>query len=482
MDYDDLTAEQRACIEWISNGEDALVCADIGTGKTVIAETVIDRIPRSRWLVLAPLLVADEVWRTEHLQWVHLSHLKVALATGAEKQRIAAVESDADIVVMNYENITWLMEQYPRPKKGQPDSLPFDGLICDELDKLKSVSSNRFKAFRERVKHFKMRIGLTGTPTPNHLTELWGQVYVIDGGETFGRSFYKWRSEYFFPTDFKQYNWEPFPNTEKTLFEKLEGLTYRLKAVGLPEVVINKPAQLELPESVREKYQELHTELILVLDDSRVVDAANQAVLGGKLQQMCAGFSYVAPEDCPACRGPIIIAEPPRAYCSKCHKHLKPDAVWHSHEKFHWLDKLLVDHQNKQVLVFYHFVEELEELQRWYPDMLSLGSKVSKTKKRAAIEAWNAGDLPYLALHPASAGHGLNLQKSGAHHIALLTLPWSGGAFQQLVGRLARRGQAAEKIYVHSAVFKDTIDEKVHATVISKVEALEKFLSGLYQG
>ncbi len=456
----DLDARQLDCIGFIGSGEDSLICADIGTGKTVIALTAADQALMEgevrRWLVLAPLLVATDTWAKEPALWEHLQHIDVAIACGDEKQRIAAIESDADVVVMNYENMQWLLDRYPRPRKGQVDTLPFDGLICDEIDKLKEVSSKRFKAFRERIKIFRKRVGMTGTLVPNKLTEVWGQTYIIDGGQSFGRSFYKWRQEYFYPTDYNQRKWAPFPNTREQIIAALSDIAYRLKAEGLP---IGKPMQphwMTLPTTVEQLYRKLETDFYLLLEDKkkrkREVDAANAAVLVGKLQQICAGFSYVD---------------------------RTKDAVWHSTERYEWLADLRSDLRGDQLLVFFHFNEERDELLRRYPDLAYLGGGVSNKRKLAHIDAWNAGELDMMALHPASAGHGLNLQKSGAHNIAFLTLPWSGGMYKQVVGRLARRGNVADEINVHTCLNRDTIDEGVFGAVTGKLSGMEDFLDDL---
>jgi len=463
LTYNDLEADQLACVEFIGTGEDTLVCADIGTGKTVISLTaalyaLVDQ-EVNRWLVLAPKLVATDTWAQEPKLWEHLKDIRIAIACGPAEQRLKAVQSDADIVVMNYENLSWLMNRYPRPLKRKgvrpPDPLPFDGLICDEIDKLKEVSSKRFKAFRERLGIFKKRIGLTGTLVPNNLLEVWGQAYIVDGGESFGRSFYKWRREYFYPTDFQQRKWAPFPLTRQSILSGLNGLAYRLKAVGLPKVVPVKPHKMRLPLSIRARYVELEKNFFLLLDDStgkqREVEAVNTAVLSGKLQQIVAGFSYVD---------------------------RSTDAVWHSKARFDWYDELYTG-LGEQLLVFYHYREELDELRRRYPELHYLGGGISDKRARETIARWNRGELTQLALHPASAGHGLNLQKSGAHHIAFLTLPWSGGMYKQVIGRLARRGQIAKQIFVHTALFSDTIDETVFGVVTGKLTGMESFLNDL---
>lgn len=460
--YADLLPEQLDAIEFIGEGEDSLLAADVGTGKTVIALTAAKYALATgkvkRWLVLAPLLVATDTWAQESYEWEHLSTKDVAIACGSEQARMDALVSDARIVVMNYENLAWLLEEFPRNRSGKAwvDLLPFDGLICDEVDKLKSVSSNRFKAIRNRIGKFNKRIGLTGTLVPNDMQELWGQVFMVDGGQSFGRSFYDWRRENFYPTDHNNYNWEPFDGAQAQMIEQISDLTYRIKAKGLPKVIELEPARLEMPSDTWDVYGELEREYFLEIRDIegkvRSIDVANAAVLTGKLQQICAGFSYVDGEK---------------------------DAVWHSKARFNWLDGLLARHPTEQMLVFYHFNEELDELQRRYPGLAHLGTGVTNGQKRKYIEQWNKGELDMLALHPASAGHGLNLQKSGAHDIAFLTLPWSGGLYKQVLGRLARRGNKAKHVMVHTCVFADTIDENVFAALSGKIKGMEGFLNDL---
>ena len=470
LNFDDLEPDQLSCIDFIDSGEDSLICADVGTGKTVIALTAAQHALKKgevkRWLVLAPLLVATDTWALEAVEWGHLSDTKVDIACGNENERLDAIGGTAPVVVMNYENLAWLMDRYPKPRKGKPENFPFDGLICDEVDKLKDVSSERFKSFRNRIGVFKKRVGLTGTLLPNKLEEVWGQVYMIDGGVTFGRSFYAWRKEFFYPTDYNQHKWAPFHNSREAILDKLKGLVFRLKAKGLPEVVMCEPFKMTLPETVRSHYLTLENDFYLKLENSLdkelEVEAVNSAVLSGKLQQICAGFSYTTDDQ-----------------SSSGYKIRK--AYWHSYGRFKWFDNMRhkICPRQQQILLFYHFNEELAELQRRLPGLKWIGKGISNKAARANIAEWNAGKLPIMALHPGSAGHGLNLQKSGAHHIAFLTLPWSGGMFKQVIGRLARRGNAAKKIYVHTALFENTIDMEVYETLTGKLSRLESFLDDI---
>jgi SNF2 family DNA or RNA helicase len=467
---DDLGADQREAIDFILEGQDSLLAADVGTGKTVISMTAGMEAIRTqrvnRWLVLGPSLVCRDTWVNEPAEWEHLRQARVVNIAGMppQKRHERIVLERSDFVCCNYENLPWLVDG------GYLDA--FDGLICDEIDKLKSVSSNRFKAFRNHVKQFGMRVGLTGTLVPNELTELWGQVYTIDGGESFGRSFYKWRREHFYPTDYQQYNWRILPGHREKLIQAIADITFRLPARGLPPVEMMPPKMLTMPEQTMATYRELEREYYMELkdeyeDEELIVDAVSEAVLGGKLQQICAGFSYTyKPGERPGKKradGSIV----------------RPVPVWHSYDRLQWLDELLTgDLRGQQVLIFFHFQEELEQLKQRYPAMAVLKDARDPT---GMLRAWNAGEIPHLALHPASAGHGLNLQKGGAHHIAFLTMPWSGGMMKQVTGRLARRGQAAEKVYVHTALFRDTIDEEVFERVTSRLNHMEDFLDELYK-
>lgn len=464
LTFDDLDDDQRACIDFGCEGEDSLICADIGTGKTVIAYTIardaLNAQTVDRWLVVAPLLVCTDAWANEHREWEHLRTpgrgmysdlLKVGIATGTEKNRRAVCEdTDLQFIVINYENLTWFLNEY-----GVPDNC---GLICDEIDKLKACGTDRFRKFRHAVPKFKRRIGLTGTIQPNDLTELWGQVFIVDGGASFGKSFYKWRDKYFYPTDFKRYNWRPLPSSREKLLEAIQDITFRLEAKGLPDIEMLIPRAVVMPDDLRDKYKKLSRHFVLELEEGDV-DAANSAVLQGKLQQLCAGFSYVAPG-------------------MTWRKEQKRFVVWHSKAKFDALEELLKELGDEQVLVFYHFQEEYDELRRRF-GIVNL--KGGGTGPNTRLSMWNEGRMQYLALHPASAGHGLNLQKSGAHHIVFLTMPWSGGLFKQSVGRLCRRRQTAPVIYIHTLVFDNTVDQEVADRVHDRMESLQDLHDDLLQ-
>lgn len=456
LNFSDFFEDQLAAINFINDGEDALLCADVGTGKTAIsltaAHNALERGDVKRWLVLAPKLVATTTWAQESDEWAHLPPEAVAIACGDEATRLRAIESDAPIVVINYENLPWLMKQFPKVAR-KPDPLPFDAIIYDEIDKMKTVSAERFKEFRNRIKVFKKRVGLTGTVLPTRLEEIWAQAYLIDGGESFGRSFYKWRKEHFYPTDYNQHSWAPFAGTREHILESMTGLVYRLKAKGLSTVNALDPALLDLPAAVRAQYKKLEKDFYIVTEKDSVT-AVNAGVLVGKLQQICAGFSYGD----------------------------KKQITRHDGDKFERvtadLNRICGD-ENEQLLLVYQFREELAQLKEIVPTLHYIGGGVTDKQAEKNVHYWNNRDINLMAIHFQSAGHGLNLQKSHAHEIEYLTLPWSGGMWRQVNGRLARRGNKSPVVNVRTNLYRDTIDQRVFEVVSERVEALDDFLDAL---
>lgn len=487
LKYADLEADQLKAIEFIVSGEDSLVCADVGTGKTVISLTAAKKLPVKRWLVLAPKLVCTETWAKEPDNWEHLNDVTIAVAVGTAEQRLKAINSYAQFTIINYENLGWLLEQFPVIREGKKkiDTLPFDGLICDEIDKLKTVSSKRFKDFRNRIGIFDYRIGLTGTLQPNDLTEIWGQVYMVDGGQTFGRSFYKWRAEHFYPIDFQQHNWRVLPGEREKIVAKLEGLAYRLEAKGLPEVFMCPPIKLPMPKDIRPLYDKLAKDFYIEFDDAdgdkRDVDAASAGILVGKLQQLSAGFTYIDPKECPICYAPPELSDKGKWFCAECEAVVPREAVWHGQDKMrtavNYIGKLT--DAGRQVMVVYHFREELDRLRKMLPGVQYLGAGATDRQAQKALDDWNAKKLKVLAIHPAAAGHGLNLQKTGAHQIVALTVPWSGGMLKQVCGRLARRGNVADTIYFQSFEYENSVDRHVLDTVGGRGESLQKLLDDI---
>jgi SNF2 family DNA or RNA helicase len=432
---DQLRSYQQRCVDFINAGEDALIYADVGTGKTAIGLTAMVDNP-FRWLVVAPEKVARLRWPAEVGLWEHTAHLQLRAAIGTPKKRLEVLnDRSAQIVTLSYENLEWFLYQAPNAFQH----FRFQGVFFDEVDKLKDPSTKRFKALRVKkgtlLAPLKKRVGATGTPTPDHLLDVWAQAYVTDLGESLGTSFDRFRKRYFFPTDFYQHNWAPFPKTQEEIYDKLAGLVERVSrddCADMPAVIDLEPRYLDLPPPLLKQYRRLERTLSFKIDHDTSIDAASAGSLSGMLQQFASGFLYT-----------------------------EFDGVHALHDlKFDDLDELVSELQGQQLLVVYHFIQEAREIQRRYPQSRRLGGGVGRQETDATIEAWNAGKLEMLVLHRQSAGHGLDLQLSQAAHIYFMTRPWSAGSVEQVVGRLARPG-GAPHVWIHTPVVRHTIDQDV---------------------
>ncbi len=484
---EDFRPQQPPAIDFLYQGDQSLLLGDVGTGKTLIAQTVLqDWIVEGicdRALALCPKRVATEVWPTEHEDWTHLDPGILAigvLAGTALKKRIKLIEDpDVKILVCNYELLPWLMEWYPEGLPG------VNVLVADEIDKLKDHKTKRFKGVpRRRDKKtkqqlppipgmntwrevFEIHIGMTGTPVPRHLLNLWAQVFVIDGGKRLGDNFYEFRQRHFMQTDWAGYKFEPLPGREAWIYEQIADICHRVtstQGVDTPNVIELPVRWLDMPRSADAKYKELERNYIIWLrqkiegreDDGEEVIAEGEAALYGKLRQICQGFAYLGDAD------------------DKVR-----DSEWLFKDKYNELDSLISELQGQQLMIVYHFKEQLAELQRRYPHLKYLGGGVSDAQARATMKEWNDGDLQLLALHPMSAGHGLNLQKSAAHHIVLLTLPETAGLYQQVIGRLARGGNLADAVYVHRILMRGTTEEERDAIVHGMITTQDELLAAM---
>jgi SNF2 family DNA or RNA helicase len=469
----DLRPKQYEGINFIIGGYASLLLADVGTGKTVMTLTALDDLifekgVIDRVLVLAPKRVATDVWEQEAREWEHLKHLSISVIAGKpEKKRKEIIANPyAQIVVLNYELLIWLMETYPKP--------PFDCLVCDEIDKLKDRTSQRFtgkklkgKIIHEGIKKyregFNTVIGLTGTPASNGLLDLWAQAFIVDGGASLGRSFNKYQREYFYPTDYTQRNWEVLPTYEEKIYNKLAPIVFRIERDdSIPPVVETPPRYVDMPSGVLKMYRKFERDLLVYIDEHKVeLESPNAATGYGRLREIASGFSYVG--------------EDPRLFARRNDKL----AVWHHYEKYKELDSLISELQGQQLMIIYHFKEQLAELRKRYPDLEYLGGGISNSDARDTINCWNSGKLKLLALHPLSAGHGLNMQKSHANHICMITLPDSAGLFEQVIGRLRRTGNDAESIFVHTILARNTVDEDRWKVVHGKIKTQHDLLDAM---
>lgn len=407
---------QEQAADFLYANDRAMVLAPVGAGKTAITLTAMRDMTRDgvvkRWLVIAPLRVANSVWMAEADKWA--PELTVLTATGMPAQRLAALRSSAQVVVTNYDNLQWLAKQ----------KLDFDGVVFDELTRLKNPSGARFKALA-KVLDCPIRWGLTGSFTSNGLEDVFGQCKIIDQ-RLLGRSKGAFQQQYFYLINREFNDWQPRPGALEAVMERIKPSTfvlepgeYKDKLPPLHTVEV----RVDLPD--RAPYEEMKKDFVTRFPDATAV-AVNAAVVTQKLSQMAAGFVYT------------------------------PEPVWFSGHKFDRLEELLAENQQANTIVFYNFIEELHELQRRFPHARTVDS----------LDDWNAGRVRLLCLHPKSAGHGLNLQHGG-HHIVWLSLPWSLELFEQANGRLHRSGQR-HAVWCYIMIANQTVDEKIWAALHDK--------------
>ncbi len=443
---------QEYALKFILNSKAAGIFLDCGLGKTVITLTAIAELMHNRFeiskaLVIAPLRVAENVWDVEAKKWDHLKHLRVAKVLGSEKKRIQALASNADIYVINRENTKWLVDYYKK-------DWPFDMLVLDELSSFKSHRAKRFKALRKVRPLCKRVVGLTGTPAPNGLIDLWAQVYLLDSGQRLGKTISGYRERYFLPDKRNQhviFSYKPKEGAEEAIYQKLSDICISMKNrdyLTLPERMDNILG-INLSPKVLEQYRQLERDLLLPLLEGDIV-AGSAAVLTNKLLQITGGAVY---------------------------DEEKKVQILHD-EKLKALEDLVEATNGKPVLVYYNYRHELERIQKQFL------CRVLDTAKD--MEDWNKGEIPVMLAHPASAGHGLNLQNGGST-IIWFGLPWSLELYQQANARIHRQGQK-NTVVVHHLVAKETIDEDVMQVLAKKqagqealLQAVKARVRGIYQ-
>ncbi|MFH6622807.1 SNF2-related protein, partial [Streptococcus suis] len=401
----------------------AAVILDMGMGKTAttlsaVNELMFDRFEVTKVLVIAPLRVANTVWSDEIEQWAELRHLRYSKIVGTPKQRKVALQKDADIYIVNHENLPWLVEQCSPYFK-------WDMVVIDELSSFKSWQSKRFKAFMAMRPYMKRIVGLTGTPSSNGLMDLFAEFKVIDGGERLGRFIGEFRSRYFEEGRRNGnivYEYIPMDYAECQIQDKISDITISMKALDyldMPELISTKKL-VRMSEKEKEKYIQFKKEYVLSELDGLEVTAANAASLTNKLVQLSNGAVY-----------------------SDDH------TVVPLHEqKLDALEDILESANGEPVLVAYWFKHDLARITGRL-EKLKVKSRVLKTEED--IREWNKGNVPVGLIHPAGAGHGLNLQKGG-HHLVWFGLTWSLELYQQTNARLWRQGQEAETVVIQHIV------------------------------
>lgn len=437
---------QAFAIDYIETHPVAAVLLDMGLGKTVISLTAIadllfDSFLAHHVLVIAPLRVARDTWPAEIGKWSHLRHLTYTVAVGTAKERRAALMRGADITIINRENLSWLIED-----SGFP--FDYDTVIVDELSSFKNHQSKRFKALLRVRSTVKRIIGLTGTPSSNGLMDLWAEFRLLDMGQRLGRFITQYRNAYFMPDKRNGeiiYSYKPLPFAENAIYRKISDIAISMKSTDhlkMPELVSTQ-YEVRLSDAETERYADLKQELILQLPDGEVT-AANAAALTGKLAQLANGAIY-------ADTGEVV----------EFHER-KLDA----------LEDIIESANGKPVLVAYWFRHDLQRIKGRFD--------VRELKSSKDIADWNSGKIPVAVIHPASAGHGLNLQAGGST-LVWFSLTWSLELYQQANARLWRQGQSAGTVVIQHIVTKGTINEqilralqakdKTQATLIEAVKA-----------
>lgn len=415
---------------------------------SAIRDLMLDTCEVSKALVIAPLRVARDTWPAEAGKWDHLEDIDVSVIVGDKKTRIAALNHPAMVYVINRENVKFLVEYYE--KNGL--RWDFDAVIIDELSSFKNHQSQRFKWLRKVRPFVKRMIGLTGTPTSNGLMDLWAEIGILDGGERLGRFIGRYREAYFKagsmnPQTGVVFQYVPRPGAEEQIYGKIADITISMKAMDYLHMPDCVPAwhYVEMDKKERKLYDMLRKDLIIPLKDADI-DAANAASLTGKLLQMANGAVYD-----------------------------ENSAVREIHQrKLEKLEDLIEAANGQSVLVAYWFKHDR---QRIVEHLSSMGYKPRDIKESKDIRDWNGGNIQVALIHPASAGHGLNIQ-SGGHILIWFGLTWSLELYQQTNARLWRQGQT-DVVTIHHIICKDTVDEDVMAALEQKDITQEKLIAAV---
>jgi SNF2 family DNA or RNA helicase len=404
----------------------------MGLGKSVITlnaiyDLCLDSFYIRKVLVIAPLRVCSGVWPAEIQKWDHLKGLTYSVAVGTETERRAALQQTTDIHIINRENVQWLIEE-----SGLP--FDYDMIIIDELSSFKSHQAKRFKSLMKVRPLVQRIVGLTGTPSSNGLMDLWAEFRLLDMGKRLGRFITHYRDEFFQPdkrNGMQVFSYKPRPGAEEEIYRRIGDITISMKSTDylqMPECLMNE-ARVTLSDNERKDYDTLRKELVLTLGDEEI-DAVNAAALSGKLCQMANGAVY---------------SEDKRSI--------------HLHDrKLDMLEDLIEGANGKPVLVAYWYKHDLERIRKRF--------KVREIKTTGDIDDWNAGAIPVGLIHPASAGHGLNLQAGGSTLI-WFGLTWSLELYQQTNARLWRQGQT-DTVVIHHIITQGTIDEQIMKALQSK--------------
>lgn len=432
---------QDYSVNWILQHPYCGLFLGMGMGKTLSTLTALTYLKSfdqiHKVLLIAPLSVAQTVWDAEIKKWDNLQSLTYVKVIGSAKQREAALLEDVDIYIINRENIKWVVEKFQK-------RWPFETIVIDELSSFKDSKSQRFKALRKIRPKVKRLIGLTGTPAPNSLRDLWPQMYLIDQGERLEKFKTHYERLYFDDDPYRKYTKYLKPGAADEIYKKIDDIVISMKArdhLNLPESIINI-YEVEMTPKEKAQYEFLKQNYVLSLDESDII-ASNAAVLSNKLLQMANGAIY--DED---------------GETKSIHD-----------QKLEALERIIEDAQGEPVLIFYQYKHDLARIQKQFPEATLFNANAGH------VDAWNNKALPILLAHPQSAAHGLNLQ-AGGHIIVWFGLTWSLELYQQANARLDRQGQT-ETVIIHHIVTKDTVDAIAIDRLQEKTDGQNELLDAL---
>ncbi len=437
-------AYQKYCINRLLADEALGLFLDLGLGKTVITLTAINDLKYNRFmirrtLVVAPKKVAEATWTTEAAKWEHLQLLRIIPVLGDQRKRIRALNTPGDIWVINRDNVAWLVEHYR-------NAWPFDMVILDELSSFKNHQAKRFKALSWVRPHIQRVVGLTGTPAPNGLLDLWAQVNLLDSGQRLEKFVTHYRERYF-ERNYNGHGYTAKPGADDVIHNRISDICISMKAedyLDLPDCIVNV-IPVVLDDKAQAQYKQMEKELLLEIEDTEIT-ATSAAVLTGKLLQLCNGALYDADR--------------------KVHE---------IHEcKIEAFMELIEQLNGKPALVFYSYQHDLARIHKALK-----GSALRIRELRTPQDQldWNAGQVEILLAHPASAAYGLNLQ-DGGNHVVWFGLNWSLELYQQANGRLHRQGQK-QKVILHHLVVQGGADEDVMSALESKATTQDRLLTAL---
>lgn len=448
-------AYQAYCEQRIIKQPKLALFLDMGLGKTVITLSAIKELKYYRWcvskvLIIAPKKVAEATWRIEAAKWESLSLLRVSTVLGTDAQRRAALAEDADIYVINRDNVQWLVNYYT-DARCKARVWPFDMVVLDESSSFKNHQAKRFKALKAMLPRINRLLLLTGTPAPHGLEDLWAQIYLLDGGQRLGRTISVYRDMYFMPDKRNAttiFSYKPKDGAAEVIYNSISDICVSMKAadyLDLPDCVMDT-VPVVLDKKAAEAYKRLERETLLQLPDDTIITAGTAGVLTGKLLQLCNGAVYG--ED-----GKVNLVH-------DC--------------KIEAFKELIEQLNGQHVLVFYSYQHDKARLLEALAGT-KLHTRVYTGEQDEAD--WNAGKIDVLLAHPASCAYGLNLQRGG-HHAVWFGLTWSLEQYQQANKRLHRQGQTCPVI-IHHLVVQDSVDEDVMRALDSKEGAQECLLAAL---